>query len=317
MHPPIHGRPTGDWQQGTNVDWLAVGESTPKVYVYVNLGDAASGSYTLRPCVRRTALALGLVVSTGLAYAGVRHHQFLNFDDPSYVTGNPNVLGGLSWDGVIWAFTASHSGNWHPLTWISHMADVSACGLNAGCHHVVNVAFHVLSALLLFRFLDRDHPAGVARGGRGRVIRASPAARRVRGLDRRAQGRAFHVLVDGGAQYICERRTAALAGRLAGLLTASALALLSKPMAVTLPFVLLLVDIWPLQRWNLGAAQAERWAGLRRRLLVDLARVPDGRRRVGGDVLRAAAGRRRAIDRGLPLGPCAWRTCPWPTRPTF
>ena len=216
----------------------------------------------------RTALALGLVVSTCVAYAGVRHHQFLNFDDPSYVTGNPNVLGGLSRDGVTWAFTAAHSGNWHPLTWLSHMTDVSACGLNAGCHHLVNVAFHVLSTLLLFRFLDRT------------TRRVWPAAA-VAGLF------ALHPLHVESVAWIAERKdvlctfwwmvalniyagggTRPSPSRLAGLLAASALALLSKPMAVTLPFVLLLVDIWPLQRWKLGADQAERWAGLRSRLLV-------------------------------------------------
>ena len=94
-----------------NVDWLAASESTPRLYLH-----RRKPSETWRPgrtlCVRAhpSALALGLVVSTCLAYAGVGHHQFLNFDDPSYVTGNPNVLGGLSWDGVIWAFTAGAFG---------------------------------------------------------------------------------------------------------------------------------------------------------------------------------------------------------------
>lgn len=216
----------------------------------------------------RTALALGLIVFTGLAYAGVRHHQFLNFDDPSYVTGNPNVLGGLSRDGVTWAFTAAHSGNWHPLTWLSHMSDVSACGLDAGCHHLVNVAFHILSALLLFRFLDS-------------TTRRVWLAAAVAGLF------ALHPLHVESVAWIAERKDVLSTfwwmvalniyagggarpspGRLAGLLAASALALLSKPMAVTLPFVLLLVDIWPLRRWNLGAEQPERWAELRRRVLV-------------------------------------------------
>ena len=216
----------------------------------------------------RAAAAFGLVVSTCLAYAGVRHHQFLNFDDPSYLTANPNVLSGLSWDGVIWAFSAGHAGNWHPLTWLSHMADVSGCGLVPGCHHLISVAFHVLSALLLFRFLDRT------------TRRVWPAAA-VAGLF------ALHPLHVESVAWVAERKDvlstfwwmAALniyagggerpsPGRLAALLAASALALLSKPMAVTLPFVLLLVDIWPLRRWNLGAEPNERRAELTRRLLV-------------------------------------------------
>jgi Flp pilus assembly protein TadD len=216
----------------------------------------------------RTAIAFGLIMSTCLAYAGVQHHQFLNFDDPSYVTGNPNVLGGLSWEGVTWAFTAAHSGNWHPLTWLSHMADVSLCGLAPGCHHLMNVALHVLSALLLFRFLDKST---------GRVWPAAAVAALF----------ALHPLHVESVAWIAERKDvlstfwwmAALniyAGgndrpspaRLTALLASSALALLSKPMAVSLPFVLLLADLWPLRRWNLAAEAGERWAGLGRRLLV-------------------------------------------------
>jgi len=168
----------------------------------------------------------------------------------------------------MWAFSAGDAGNWHPLTWISHMTDVSACGLNAGCHHLVNLGFHVLNALLLFRFLERS------------TQRVWPAAA-VAGLF------ALHPLHVESVAWIAERKDVLCTlwwmvalniyaggaarpspARLAGLVTASALALLSKPMAVSLPFVLLLVDIWPLQRWSLSAEKSERRAGLRRRLLV-------------------------------------------------
>ena len=216
----------------------------------------------------RAAVAFGLVVSTCLAYAGVRHHQFLNFDDPSYITGNPNVLGGLSLDAAIWAFTAAHAGNWHPLTWLSHMADVSACGLAPGCHHLMNVALHVLSALLLFRFLEtttrRVWPAAAVAGLFAlhplHVESVAWIAERKDVLSTFWWMAAINIYAGGGARPS--------PARLAALLATSALALLSKPMAVSLPFVLLLVDIWPLQRLNLAAEARERWTDLSRRLLV-------------------------------------------------
>src|SRR5262252_5000412 len=90
-----------------------------------------------------------LALVTFVVYFPVRHHEFLNWDDLTYVEGNDHVKGGLTWEGTVWAFTRSYSANWHPLTWISHMLDCQLFGLNAGVHHLVNVAFHVANTLLL------------------------------------------------------------------------------------------------------------------------------------------------------------------------
>src|SRR5260221_12648695 len=78
-------------------------------------------------------------------------HDFVNYDDPDYVTANPHVQSGLKWDNVIWAFTTGHAANWHPLTWLSHMLDCQLYGMNAGGHHLTSLALHVASTLLLFR----------------------------------------------------------------------------------------------------------------------------------------------------------------------
>jgi hypothetical protein len=85
----------------------------------------------------------------------VRNHSFLTFDDQEYVAQNPYVQAGLTKNGVAWAFTSTYQANWHPLTWLSHMADVELFGLSPGAHHLVNVWFHGLNSVLLFLALRR------------------------------------------------------------------------------------------------------------------------------------------------------------------
>ena len=93
---------------------------------------------------------------TFFAYAEVRHHQFLNFDDNEYVTENTHVNKGLNIQNLRWAFTFTGVSYWHPLTWISHMVDCQLFGLNAGSHLMVNLAIHILNSLLLFLILLRS-----------------------------------------------------------------------------------------------------------------------------------------------------------------
>src|SRR5262245_6208598 len=105
----------------------------------------------------RSAFVLGvvLVLMTTLAYLPSLGNGFLNYDDDSYVTANPVVRAGLGLDGVRWAFTTGTQANWHPLTWISHMLDVTLWGLNPGGHHATSLALHVAATLLLFAALAR------------------------------------------------------------------------------------------------------------------------------------------------------------------
>ena len=99
----------------------------------------------------RIASILALVVAIFVAYAPVRDAEFLNYDDNEYVYANPDVVGGLTTEGVDWAFTETHSSNWHPLTWIAHMIDVELFGAepgDAGQHHLANVFMHALATAL-------------------------------------------------------------------------------------------------------------------------------------------------------------------------
>lgn len=96
------------------------------------------------------AVCFALAIGTFILYLPVTHNGFINFDDDAYITNNPHVVDGLTWQGIIWAFKTTYAANWHPLTWISHMVDCQLFGLNAGDHHLVNVLFHTANTLLLF-----------------------------------------------------------------------------------------------------------------------------------------------------------------------
>src|SRR5205823_6164226 len=100
-------------------------------------------------------IGLLLAFSVLLVFLPVIHNSFVNYYDDVYVTGNPVVQQGITAAGVRWAFAGYHANNWHPLTWISHMADAGMCRLNPGGHHLVNVLFHAANALLLFMLMLR------------------------------------------------------------------------------------------------------------------------------------------------------------------
>jgi len=103
----------------------------------------------------RLTLLIGTLLGavTFLVYWPVRHFDFLNWDDSTYISRNDHVRGGLTWNGVIWSFTHSYSSNWHPLTWLSHMLDCQLYGLNPAGPHLTNVAFHTANTVLLFVLL--------------------------------------------------------------------------------------------------------------------------------------------------------------------
>jgi Flp pilus assembly protein TadD len=207
---------------------------------------------------RLTGLLLALV--TLAIYLPVVRHGFIIYDDGDYVTQNRMVLGGLTWAGVKWAFTTFHSANWHPLTWFSHMADVQMFGVNAAGSHLVNVLFHAANTVLLFVLLLR-----AAGGNEGPNVRDAfwPAAL-IAALF------ALHPLHVESVAWVAERKDVLSA--FFGLLSliyyvryaASqkvrvdywlavvffACGLMSKPMLVTWPLVMLLLDYWPLQRLN-------------------------------------------------------------------
>ena len=193
-----------------------------------------------------------LIVTTFAVYWPVRNHEFINFDDNVYLTSNPIVKRGLTFKNITWALAARHASNWHPLTWISHMLDVELYGLDPGRHHMTSVLFHILSALMLFILLKRMT---------GSVWRSGFVAALF----------ALHPLQVESVAWVAQRKT--VLSTFLGMLTLWSyvryveepggprylatllffmLGLLSKPMLVTLPFVMLLLDYWPLDRFRPG-----------------------------------------------------------------
>jgi tetratricopeptide (TPR) repeat protein len=189
-----------------------------------------------------------LALAAILPYARISTLGFTNFDDPGYVTQNGHVRAGLTWDGIVWAFTSTEQSNWHPLTWISHMLDSRIYGLNPPGHHVTNLLFHVLSTLLLFGVLLRMTGAP----GRSALVAALFALHPLHVesvawiAERKDVLSAFFWLLTLWAyvRYVETRRSNAYSL----VVIALALGLMAKPMLVTLPFVLLLLDAWPLAR---------------------------------------------------------------------
>ena len=99
---------------------------------------------------RDVMVCLFIVISTFSVYWQIHNYDFVNYDDDKYISDNPHVQAGLTLKNVTWAFTTTHAGNWHPLTWLSHMLDCQLYGLNPGGHHITNLLFHIANSLLLF-----------------------------------------------------------------------------------------------------------------------------------------------------------------------
>jgi len=197
---------------------------------------------------KRWAIAAALFVGTALLYAQVAGHHFLVFDDDRYVTDNPAVRGGLSLSGVGWAFKSLEVSNWHPLTWLAHMLDVQLFGLDAGAHHLVNAALHALNAALLFLVLAVMTGAA----GRSAIVAAVFAAHplHVESVAWISERKDVLSTLFGLMMLLAYVRYARRPGpwRHALVVLALAASLLAKPMWVTAPLLLLLLDVWPLQR---------------------------------------------------------------------
>lgn len=189
-----------------------------------------------------------LAIATLLAYSRAARNPFMHVDDQNYVTENPHVQAGLAWQTFTWALTATDAENWHPLTWLSHALDCQLYGLNPPGHHATNILLHALDAVLLFLLLYR------ATGARGRSLLVAALF-------------ALHPLNVESVAWIAERKnvlstlffllTLAAYGwyarkpelkRYLVVVALFALGLAAKPMVITLPFVLLLLDYWPLER---------------------------------------------------------------------
>jgi tetratricopeptide (TPR) repeat protein len=198
-------------------------------------------------------ICLFLIVSTVAAYWQVWNHDFVYYDDHLYVTENPDVQEGLSWEGLLWALTTTRAANWHPLTWLSHMLDSQVFGLNPGWHHLSSLLLHLVNTLLLFVVLRR-------------MTNAVWPSAFVAALF------ALHPLHVESVAWVAERKDvlstffwmttmwayvryveSPVIGRYLLVLLFFALGLAAKPMLVTLPFVLLLMDYWPLRRFQFAS----------------------------------------------------------------
>ena len=199
----------------------------------------------------RAATALvcaSIALAVALAFGRVLGHGFLNFDDDVYVHANPLVLGGITPRGVAQAFVTVHSFTWHPLTTLSHMLDVELFGLDPGRHHATSLVLHAATAVLLFLVLRRMTGAFACSAFAALLFAVHPLrVESVAWLSERKDvlSGLFFVLTLGAWTRWVRSPTA---GRYAVALLCFVLALLSKPMVVTLPFVLLLLDRWPFDR---------------------------------------------------------------------
>ncbi|PYX89506.1 MAG: hypothetical protein DMG67_14935, partial [Acidobacteria bacterium] len=195
---------------------------------------------------QETILVLLLIAGTLALYNPATRNGFINYDDNSYITLNPHVQAGLTLDGMRWAFTTFDVSNWHPITWLSHMLDCQLFGLNPAGHHFVSILLHALNVALVFWLLLQ------ATGAQWRGLWVAALF-------------AVHPINVESVAWVAERKN--VLSTLFGLLTIAAygwyvrqrnwkryslmgllfaLSLLAKPMLVTLPFALLLLDLWPL-----------------------------------------------------------------------
>src|SRR5271155_4043666 len=200
------------------------------------------------PRQRTLLLCLLLTAAVLVSYIAASHNGFLNYDDDTYITNNPHVKAGLTWATAKWAFTTYDQANWHPLTWLSHALDCQLFGLNPAGPHFVNVLLHAANAVLLFLLLQS------ATGFRWRSLMVAALF-------------ALHPMNVESVAWAAERKNVLsmtfflLAlyaygwyarrpglGRYSAVASLFTLALLAKPQVITFPFLLILLDYWPLYR---------------------------------------------------------------------
>ena len=193
-------------------------------------------------------ICLALLLAIFATYAQVRHFAFINYDDTAFVTNNPHVRTGISVENLRWALTSGETFNWFPLTRISEMLDGQVFGLRSGWHHLENVVWHALATLFLFAFLRRATRAP----GRSALVAFLFAlhplhVESVAWVAERKDvlGAFFWFLTLWAYVWYTERP---LTIRYLLVLLCFCLGLMSKPMVVSLPFVLMLLDVWPLRR---------------------------------------------------------------------
>lgn len=225
-----------------------------------------------RRITREVWVVLLLFLSSVAVYLQVVRHTFINFDDDLYVYQNVVVKKGLTLEGLVWAFTTFHTGNWHPLTWFSHMLDCQFFRLNPGLHHLTNLAFHSANAVLLYVTLRRMtlcvwRSALVAALFALHPLHVESVAWVAERKD--VLSTFFFMLTIWAYVFYVEARCFKRHLLVGAALVAG---LMAKPMLVTVPFVMLLLDYWPLNRLRitlnagLGGLWADLWPLVREKL---------------------------------------------------
>ena len=210
--------------------------------------DKALGHLRLQKSPLTVAICLSLAALTWSIFGQTLWHAFVDYDDDVYVYANPIITSGLTLRGVVWAFTHVHAGNWHPITTISHMLDCQLFGLKAGGHHFGNVLLHTIAVILLFLVLNKMTAAIWRSAFVAAVFAVHPL--RVESVAWIAErkdvlsGVFFMLTLAVYLRYVRKRTL----GRYAVLAITFACGLMTKPMLVTVPLVLLLLDYWPMQR---------------------------------------------------------------------
>ena len=208
---------------------------------------------------QKWAICLLLVVAVLAVFGPALRCGFVSYDDPDYVSSNPEVQHGLNWQSIQWGLTTTHADNWHPLTWVSHILDYRLYGAKPAGHHLTSLLLHAANSVLLFLLLNRLTGALWASAFVAAVFALHPL--RVESVvwvaERKDVLSTFFWMLTVGAycRYAAAFKVQGSKFKVFyGLsLVLFALGLMAKPMLVTLPFVLLLLDYWPLGRWEMGA----------------------------------------------------------------
>ncbi len=213
---------------------------------------------------RKILIACLLALATVVVYWPLSQAEFLNFDDPIYVTNNADVLRGMTWQGFLWAFDGAHACFWHPLTWLSHMLDCQLFGRNAAAHHLSALSLHAVNSLLLLFVLQRMTKAFWRSAMVAALFALHPLhVESVAWISERKDllSTFFFFLTLGAYTHYANPRSAGDSRSYlwyGASLLLFIFSLMAKPMLVTLPFLLLLLDYWPLRRLfapkNSGAA---------------------------------------------------------------